>query len=141
VRTMAIIDADNAILGRLASVVAKRLLNGEEIIIVNAEKAVIIGNKPYIIEKYKERRDIGSVRKGPYYPKMPDRILRRTVRGMLPMKKAHGKEAYRRLKVYMGVPKDLQGNEFEIIEDAKNNKLEGFITLKDLSIQLGAKLR
>ena len=140
-RTMAIIDADNAVLGRLASIVAKRLLNGEEIIIVNAEKAVIIGNKPYIIEKYKERRDIGSVRKGPYYPKMPDRILRRTVRGMLPMKKGHGKEAYRRLKVYIGVPKELQGNEFEVIEEAKNNKLEGFITLQDLSIQLGAKLR
>jgi len=138
---MAIIDADNAVLGRLASVVAKRLLNGEEIIIVNAEKAVIIGNKPYIIEKYKERRDIGSVRKGPYYPRMPDRILRRTVRGMLPMKKSHGKEAYRRLKVYMGIPRDLQGKEFEVIEEAKNNKLEGFITLKDLSIQLGAKLR
>ena len=138
---MAIIDADNAVLGRLASVVAKRLLNGEEIIIVNAEKAVIIGNKPYIIGKYKERRDIGSVRKGPYYPRMPDRILRRTVRGMLPMKKSHGKEAYRRLKVYMGIPRDLQGKEFEVIEEAKNNKLEGFITLKDLSIQLGAKLR
>jgi large subunit ribosomal protein L13 len=138
---MAIIDADNAVLGRLASVVAKRLLNGEEIIIVNAEKAVIIGNKPYIIEKYKERRDIGSVRKGPYYPRMPDRIVRRAVRGMLPMKKSHGKEAYRRLKVYMGIPRELQGKEFEVIEEAKNNKLEGFITLKDLSIQLGAKLR
>ncbi len=138
---MAIIDADNAVLGRLASIVAKRLLNGEEIVIVNAEKAVIIGNKAYIIERYKDRRNIGSVRKGPYYPRMPDRILRRTVRGMLPMKKAHGKEAYRRLKVYMGVPKEFDGKEFEVINEAKNNKLEGFITLKDLSIQLGAKLR
>ena len=140
-RTMAIVDADNAVVGRLASIVAKRLLQGEEIIIVNAEKAVIVGNKSYIIEKYKERRDIGSVRKGPYYPRMPDRILRRTIRGMLPMKKSHGKEAYKKLKVYMGVPRELQGKEFEIIEDAKNNKLEGFITLRDLSIQLGAKLR
>jgi len=138
---MAIVDADNAVVGRLASIVAKRLLQGEEIIIVNAEKAVIVGNKSYIIEKYKERRDIGSVRKGPYYPRMPDRILRRTIRGMLPMKKSHGKEAYKKLKVYMGVPRELQGKEFEIIEDAKNNKLEGFITLRDLSIQLGAKLR
>ena len=138
---MTIIDADNAVLGRLASIVAKRLLNGEEITIVNAEKAVIVGNKYSIIERYQDRRDIGSVRKGPYYPKMPDRILRRTIRGMLPMKKSHGKEAYNRLKVYMGIPKEYKGKEFEIIEDAKNNKLEGFITLKELSIQLGAKLR
>ncbi len=138
---MAIIDADNAVLGRLASIVAKRLLNGEEIIIVNAEKAVIVGNKQFIIQKYQERRDIGSVRKGPYYPKMPDRILRRTVRGMLPMKKAHGKEAYKRLKVYMGVPREYRGMEFEVLDDAKNNKLEGFITLKELSTHLGANLR
>ena len=138
---MAIIDADNAVLGRLASIVAKRLLNGEEIVIVNAEKSVIVGNKEYIIEKYQERRDIGSVRKGPYYPKTPDRILRRTVRGMLPMKKSHGREAYNRLKVYMGVPREYKGKELEVIEDAKNNKLEGFITLKELSTHLGAKLR
>jgi len=138
---MAVIDADNLILGRLASVVAKRLLNGEEIIIVNAEKSVIIGDRHYIVNKYLERRNIGSVRKGPYYPRMPDRILRRTVRGMLPMKKSRGKEAYKRLKVYMGVPKEYQSVPLEKIEEAKNNKLEGFITLKELSIQLGAKLR
>ncbi len=135
------IDADNMILGRLASHVAKRLLNGDEIVIVNAEKSVIIGNKKTIIEDYLERRKIGSVRKGPYYPRMPDRILRRTVRGMLPMKRARGKEAYRRLKVYMGIPREYENEEFEKIEDAKNNKLQGFITLGELSRHLGAKLR
>ncbi len=138
---MTVIDAENMVLGRLASVVAKRLLRGEEIVIVNAEKAVIVGHKHFIINKYLERRNIGSVRKGPYYPKMPDRILRRTVRGMLPMKKSSGKEAYRRLRVYMGVPSEYKNAKIERIEEAKNNKLEGFITLKELSIQLGAKLR
>ena len=136
-----IVDADNMVLGRLASRIAKDLLNGEEIVVVNAEKAVIIGNKDYIIEKYVERRNIGSVRKGPYYPRMPDRILRRTVRGMLPMKKARGKDAYKRLRVYMGVPREFEGKNFEVYEDAKNTKLKGFITLKDLSRHLGANLR
>ncbi len=138
---MKVIDADNMVLGRLASVVAKRLLEGEEIVIVNAEKAVIIGNKYYIINKYIERRNIGSVRKGPYYPKMPDRILRRTVRGMLPMKKSSGRAAYKRLRVYMGIPKEFENCEMEKIEEAKNNKLKGFITLAELSKHLGAKLR
>ncbi len=136
---MKVIDASNMVLGRLASRIAKDLLNGEEIVVINAEKAVIIGNKDYIFEKYTERRNIGSVRKGPYYPKMPDRILRRTVRGMLPMKKASGKEAYKRLRVYMGVPKDLQG-EVEVYEDARNTKLKGYVTLKELSRHLGAKI-
>ncbi len=138
---MKVIDADNMVLGRLASVVAKRLLEGEEIVIVNAEKAVIIGSKYYIINKYIERRNIGSVRKGPYYPKMPDRILRRTVRGMLPMKKSSGRAAYKRLRVYMGIPKEFENCEMEKIEEAKNNKLKGFITLAELSKHLGAKLR
>ncbi len=138
---MKVIDADNMVLGRLASVVAKRLLEGEEIVIVNAEKAVIIGNKYYIINKYIERRNIGSVRKGPYYPKMPDRILRRTVRGMLPMKKSSGRAAYKRLRVYMGIPKEFENCDIEKIEEAKNNKLKGFITLAELSKHLGAKLR
>ncbi len=138
---MKVIDASNMVLGRLASKIAKDLLNGEEVIVVNAEKAVIVGNKDYIFEKYTERRNIGSVRKGPYYPKMPDRILRRTVRGMLPMKKASGQEAYKRLHVYMGVPKDITGKKLEIYEDAKNTKLKGYVTLEDLSRYLGANLR
>ena len=137
---MKIIDASNMVLGRLASKIAKDLLNGEEIIVINAEKAVIIGNKDYIFEKYAERRNIGSVRKGPRYPKMPDRILRRTVRGMLPMKKASGKDAYKRLRVYMGVPSGLAGK-VEVYPDAKNNKLKGYVTLEDLSRYLGADLR
>ncbi|NPA75528.1 MAG: 50S ribosomal protein L13 [Euryarchaeota archaeon] len=138
---MKIIDADNMIMGRLASKVAKDLLRGEEIIIVNAEKAVITGNKEYIIEKYAKMREIGTPRKGPRYPKMPDRILKRTVRGMLPVKKGHGKEAYGRLKVYMGVPRELSDKKLEVYEDARNTKLKGFITLKELSRHLGANLR
>ncbi len=138
---MKVVDASNMVVGRLASIIAKELLNGEEIIVVNADKAVIVGNKDYIIGKYTERRNIGSVRKGPHYPRMPDKILKRTVRGMLPMKKSRGKDAYRRLKVYMGVPKHIQENSFVVYEDAKNIKLKGYITLKDLSVQLGAKLR
>ncbi len=138
---MKVVDANNMVVGRLASKIAKDLLNGEEIVVVNAEKAVIIGGKDYIVGKYTERRNIGSVRKGPHYPRMPDKILRRTVRGMLPMKKSKGKNAYKRLRVYMGVPKELEGKKAEVYEDAKNNKLKGYITLKDLSIQLGAKLR
>ncbi len=138
---MKVVDANNMVVGRLASKIARELLEGEEITVVNAEKAVIVGSKDYIVGKYTERRNIGSVRKGPHYPRMPDKILRRTVRGMLPMKKSKGKNAYKRLHVYMSVPKELQSKKLEIYDEAKNNKLKGYITLKDLSIQLGAKLR
>jgi ribosomal protein uL13 len=72
---------------------------------------------------------------------MPDRILKRTVRGMLPVKKPSGKAAYGRLKVYMGVPREYEKKELFEYDDAKNRKLKGYITLKELSKHLGANLR
>ncbi len=102
-----IIDASGAILGRLASEVAKRALKGEEFIIINAEKAIITGNKEATIEKYLHRRQIGSPKKGPFFPKRPDLIVKRAIRGMLPYKKQRGREALKRIKVYIGVPEEL----------------------------------
>ncbi len=140
---MKIYDATNKILGRLSSIIAKELLKGQTVYVVNAEKAVISGNPKHIIEKYLERRRIGDPHKGPFFPRYPDAIFRRTVRGMLPWKKAKGRAAYRRLKVFIGVPKELEGKEFINVEevDAKKIKRTKLITLEELSLQLGAKKR
>ncbi len=78
-----IIDASNHILGRLSSYIAKRLLEGEKIVVVNAEKAIITGNPENVFERYKEKYDRGSKEKGPYFPRHPEKIFKRTVRGML----------------------------------------------------------
>lgn len=102
-----IYDATGVVLGRLASVVAKKLLEGHTVEIVNAEKAVISGNKRLIIEEYLRKTKIKTKtnpRRGPFYPKRADRIVKRTIRGMLPWKKTRGREAYKRLLVYIGVP-------------------------------------
>ena len=136
---MLIINADNLILGRLASHTAKLILSGKEVIIVNAEKAVITGSKKQIFAEYKQKRDVGSVRKGPYYPRTPDRILRRTVRGMIPYKKPSGKKAFSRLKVYIGVPKELKEERFRTIKSASAVDKIKYVKLGDVSRQLGAK--
>lgn len=134
---MAVIDATDTPLGRLASVVAKRLLNGEEIFIVNAELSIINGNKEEIIKRYRRKREIGGTkRKGPYFPKMPHMILKRTVRGMLPYQQYKGRKAYKRLKVFIGVPEEFEGKEKEKIESKKS---VNYITLKELSEYLGVK--
>ena len=88
-----VIDATGLILGRMASVVAKRLLMGERIAIINAEKAVVSGRRRMVVRRYKERLQIGHYRKGPYWPRRPDRIVWRTIRGMLPRYKDKGKRA------------------------------------------------
>ncbi|MDM7913231.1 MAG: 50S ribosomal protein L13 [Methanotrichaceae archaeon] len=135
-----IVDATGLVMGRLASVAASRLLAGEEIHIVNAEKAIITGNREGIYADYGQARTRGSREGGPFFPRRPEMILKRTVRGMLPYKLKRGKDAMSRLPIYVGVPKEFKGMQFEQPEGAKmrltsNNK---YIELGDLSRRLGA---
>src|SRR3990170_1320984 len=88
-----ILDASGAVLGRLSSEAAKKIKNGEEVVIVNAEKARITGDPKRIKEKYLQRRRVGSPHHGPYYPIRPDLILRRAIRGMIPYKTNKGKDS------------------------------------------------
>jgi len=141
---MIIYDADGQILGRLSSVVAKKLLDGERVVVVNAEKAVVSGSKRATVSHYKVRVKRGDPFKGPFFPRTPDGILRRSVRGMLPLKKAKGKKAYKRLRVYIGIPSDLKNktDKFEKAKVADTAKLRAkSITLGELSVALGAKKR
>ncbi len=138
-----VIDANGQIMGRLASCVAKRLLAGENIVIVNAEKCIISGSRVNIYGEYKEMRDKGSKEKGPYFPRMPDRILKRTVRGMLPYKRAGGRDAMSRLRVYMGIPEEYAGAETVTVEEASVSRLgtAKYVSLGDVSRKLGGNIR
>jgi large subunit ribosomal protein L13 len=141
---MMIIDAKDLILGRMASFVAKRLLEGEIVAIVNAEQAVISGRREATFDAYSAWRDIGSITnplKGPYHPRKPNDLVRLTVRGMLPFDKARGKIAYRHLKVYIGVPAEFKDKKLESLPGAKVEKLgtRRFIRIGELSRHLGVR--
>jgi large subunit ribosomal protein L13 len=134
-----VINAQGASLGRLSTTVAKSLLQGDEIAVINVEQAVISGKKQQIKNDYKELRDIGTYRKGPFFHRSPERIVKRTIRGMIPYQKPHGRAAYKRLKCYIGVPEEFTEKDAEIIEHAKQNYID-CITIKELSRSLGAKI-
>jgi large subunit ribosomal protein L13 len=138
---MAVIDGNNLILGRMASLVAQRLLNGEEINIVNAEKVIISGRRDATFGRYKRYVDRGSREFGPHFPRRPDQIVARTIRGMIPHKKTTGIEAYNRLKVYIGVPPELSKEQANILQDASITRLStsNYTVLGDLSKRLGSK--
>ena len=141
---MKVYDASGHILGRMSSIIAKELLNGENIVVVNAEKAVISGRPKQTLEHYKIRVKRGDPIKGPFFPRTPNGIFRRAIRGMLPWKKAKGQEAFKRLIVHIGVPENLEGKEekFERIEQANAGKLNTrSVSIGDLSVDLGAKKR
>lgn len=133
-----IIDASGLILGRMASIIAKRLLMGEHIIIVNAEKAVVSGKRLSIIQRYKRRLEIGHPGKGPIHPRRPDNIIRKTIRGMLPRYKDKGRFALKRLRVYIGVPEELKDREFQTINEARANKLKcPYTTVAEIAREIG----
>ena len=138
-----IIDATDLILGRLASFAAKKALQGEKVDVVNCESAVLTGNKKQILAKYKQRRDRGIPLKGPYYPRYPDRIVRRTIRGMLPWEKTTGREAFKRVMCYISVPENFKEKKIETIEEANIEKVPNlrYIRMKDVCRFLGAKIR
>jgi large subunit ribosomal protein L13 len=133
-----VVDARDCILGRVASEVAQKALAGESVAVVNAEHAVITGSEEDVMSVYRKRVDVGSDR-GPYYPKRPDRIFKRAVRGMLPHKKTRGREALERVRIYVGNPYDEEG---EVLEGTSLDRLSNikFISLGEVSEKLGANV-
>ncbi len=129
---MKIIDGKNAVLGRLASYVAKEALKGEDIVILNCEQVIISGNKKNIREEFEaKRRKIGSGQKGPKHSRSTDKIVKRSIRGMLPNHRlGRGKIAYRKIKCYVGVPKEFQESKKIIGGREKKSK---FVYVKEIS--------
>ncbi|MFB6268832.1 MAG: 50S ribosomal protein L13 [Halobacterium sp.] len=133
-----VVDARDCILGRVASNVAERALDGDSVAVVNAEQAVITGTKEDVFETYNKRAELGSD-SGPYYPKRPDGIFKRAIRGMLPYKQQDGREAFENVRVYVGNPLDEDG---EVVEGTSLNRLSTirFVTLGEVSKELGANV-
>jgi large subunit ribosomal protein L13 len=95
------IDATETQLGRLGSFVVKSALKGDEVFVLNSEKAIISGNKDVIIGKITNLRNKGgSSQKGPKVPRPAERLLKRLIRGMLPWDRQRGRDAYKRIKCY-----------------------------------------
>ncbi len=141
-----IINAENKIMGRVASFAAKNALLGEDVILINCEKAVITGNRREIIDKFKSRKNRTTIRRGPFYHRRADRMMKRMIRGMLPYKQAKGRDALKRVRCYVSIPEGINekikaGEKVIELNQIHKNKLPNtkFITLKELTKELGAK--
>lgn len=111
-----IIDAAGKTLGRLATQIAIRLRGkhkaiytphvdtGDYIVVVNADKVTVTGNKAQDKMYYRHSNYTGGLREDSFEKlivRKPTEVLERAVRGMLP-KNALGYEMFRKLKVYAG---------------------------------------
>ena len=136
-----IIDGTNQVAGRLCSHVAKLLINGNRVSIVNSESIMLSSDRKAIIEEYRKYLEIASITNpkfGPFHPRRPDTMISKMVRGMLPKNKPSGKTALKRLRAYLGVPNELKSKKTTQFEDAKIKKPAPYYTsLADLGRMVG----
>ena len=135
------VDGTNHILGRLASKVAKLVLSGKRVVVVNSEKILVSGARESVIEEWKSWLEIKSRVNplyGPIHYRRPDRLFKRVVRGMLPREKPKGKDALKRLKVYIGLPDELSNKSFERFPEIEAKRpIPLYLTVAELSKSLG----
>ena len=149
--TTYVYDATDIVMGRLASKIASQLLKShqsgskDKAIIINVENAIISGGKERIINDFKAKYELNHPRKGPFYPRMPDRIFKRSIRGMLPyQKKASGRAALKAIRCEIGCPSHLSGDDLPEnhisgdISEIKRDLPERFMRLGEVSIAMGA---
>ncbi|HLC51536.1 MAG TPA: 50S ribosomal protein L13 [archaeon] len=132
-----IVNAEGQVLGRISSQIAKKILSGEEVTVVNVEKAVISGRPEVSHGYYLGKRQRGDAHKGPFYPRYPDKLFTRVIRGMVPYKKPKGRDAMKRLKVFVGNPENLNA---EKIAKSKDELTTKYTTLEQVCKALGAKI-
>ena len=115
-RAWFVIDAESQVLGRLATEVARRLRGkhkaaytphvdtGDYIVVVNAEKVRVTGNKATDKTYYRHTGYPGGIKATRFenmIEKHPERVIEKAVKGMLP-RNPLGRAAFRKLKVYAG---------------------------------------
>ena len=129
-------DTPAAVATRRASVIAKRLLRGESIVILNSEKAIVTGSQEAVKARYLFKTTVGTRRKGPFPSRMPHLMLKRTVRGMMQYQRPNGRAALARLLCHIGTPPEFAGKKAETVPDAVREVRAG-MTLGEISKFLG----
>ena len=137
-----IIDGKDLILGRLSTFVAKKALLGEKIDIVNCENIIITGKKKAIFDRYNKKLARGIPSKGPFTYRMPDRFVKRSLRGMLPYKTERGKKAFKNIKCHTGSPEKFNKEKPQTIETANIKKVPSldYLRVIDICRKIGAKI-
>lgn len=136
-----IIDAKDAILGRLSSYVAKQVLLGNKVNVINCEECVVSGRKYAILNEYIRRLHRKAPTKAPFFYRRPDMFVKRTIRGMLPFKRSRGMSAFKNIKCYIGIPENLKNEKALTLEKASAEKLHSadYLKVKDICKAVGGK--
>ena len=137
-----IVNADKLVAGRLASIVAKKIIKGEEVVVINSEKSIIVGTFEAIMPKYKMKVNasvLSNPHFGPKYDRVPSKMFRRMVKGMLPNKNRTSERLIKNLKVFNLGEHEVDISKAETIQKIKCNEKHDFMTLGEVASALGGK--
>ncbi len=136
-----VVDSTDHVAGRLASYTAKMLLKGNRVTLVNCERIMVSGSRSNIIGEHRKFLEVASIlnpKHGPFHPRRPDTIMERMVRGMLPRKKPSGRAAHKRLRTYIGVPKEVKSLKKIQVENARIRRAAyTYTTMADIGRTIG----
>ncbi len=137
-----LVNAEGLVAGRMASKIAKRAINGETIIIVNAEKVILVGTRQAVMKKFQQRVDAAVKSNplyGPKYDRVPSKILQKMIRGMLPNKSRTRERLLKQIKIFNSVPEKIKLEEAEKMDEIKCNEKHDFMTMEEVAKLLGGK--
>jgi large subunit ribosomal protein L13Ae len=139
-----IIDGRGHLMGRLASVVAKHILNGQRIVVVRTESINISGSlfrNKLALQEMRGHRINTNPRRGFKHWKAPSRMFWKSIRGMLPHKTPKGAAALGRLKVFEGIPFPYDHKKRVVVPEAlkvlRLKSYRKFCSLGDLAALTG----
>ncbi|KAI0280652.1 60S ribosomal protein L13a [Russula aff. rugulosa BPL654] len=143
--TPIVIDGKGHLLGRLASIISKQILNGQKIVVVRCEEINISGsffrNKLRYHNFLHKRHIVNPKKSGPFHHRAPSKILFRAIRGMVPHKSARGTAALERLKLFEGVPPPYDRKKRMVVPEAlrvlRLKPGRKYCTVKRLSHEVG----
>jgi len=136
------VDVKGLVAGRVASKIAKEVVKGEKVIVLNAEEAVIVGNPEATMEKYKTRTQVkvlSNPHYGPKYERIPSKMFRRMVRGMLPNRPRAVERYIKMVTVYNKTPKLVPKEDTKSFEEFKYSERHKALTLGEIAKALGGK--
>lgn len=125
-----VVDASGKTLGRLATVVADTLRGknkpiytpnidtGDFVVIVNADKVIVTGNKADQKVYYRHSGYPGGIKSESYrhlFARRPEEVVRKAVRGMLPHNRL-GRAQLKKLKIYAGAEHPHQAQHPEVLD-------------------------
>jgi len=143
--TPIVIDGKGHLLGRLATIIAKQILNGQKIVVVRCEEVNISGsffrNKLRYHNFLHKRHIVNPKKSGPFHHRAPSQILFKAIRGMLPHKTPRGAAAIQRLKMFEGVPPPYDRKKKMVVPEAlrvlRLKPGRKYCTVKRLSHEVG----